>query len=378
MADALAALLARAGAPWYAAMLAEAGLESLAALRCDDAAAALADAGVEPRHVDAILERLRTDDAAAADAAAADASRAPAAPGAPGAAAAAPTTSGAGCAAFTRGGLYCPAFLAAAAPLYEQHMGAENMGPLLYSLVRFTKPAAILELGAGFTSIFLLQALADNAAEAAAADAAAASGALAGVPWLAPGLPQLQEGLAGGTLHVVDNLAHEHTSAHRVAAAATSLGVRERLVYHDADALDSDLPSRLAPNQRHFGLVWIDLGAAHRLGALVDAWWPRVAPQGGMLLVHSTLTNQAGRAWLARMRAASAAAEADEADADDAGVPPAGGAACGGSHPYGRFELLSLLEPHKRFQNSVTALRRRGGGPGGCPLWDEPLFSKWP
>lgn len=60
-----------------------------------------------------------------------------------------PTASGAACAAFTRGGLFNPEFLRVAAPLYDQHMGAENLGPLLYSLVRFTKPQNVLELGAG-------------------------------------------------------------------------------------------------------------------------------------------------------------------------------------------------------------------------------------
>lgn len=37
------------------------------------------------------------------------------------------------------GGCFDRAFLAACRPLHAQHMGCENMGPLLYSLVRFTK-----------------------------------------------------------------------------------------------------------------------------------------------------------------------------------------------------------------------------------------------
>ena len=40
-----------------------------------------------------------------------------------------------------------------------QHMGAENLGPLLYTLVRFIKPQSVLEVGAGYTTLFLLQAL---------------------------------------------------------------------------------------------------------------------------------------------------------------------------------------------------------------------------
>ena len=48
--------------------------------------------------------------------------------------------------------------LDAVAPLARQHMGTENMGPLLYALVRFLKPRRVLEVGAGFTTLFILQA----------------------------------------------------------------------------------------------------------------------------------------------------------------------------------------------------------------------------
>uniref|UniRef100_A0A7S1HT45 Uncharacterized protein n=1 Tax=Eutreptiella gymnastica TaxID=73025 RepID=A0A7S1HT45_9EUGL len=65
----------------------------------------------------------------------------------------------------TRGGIYSDAFLRVVEPSYDLHMGAENLGPVLYSLVRFCKAKHILESGAGYTSIFLLQALEDSAAE---------------------------------------------------------------------------------------------------------------------------------------------------------------------------------------------------------------------
>lgn len=340
----LAALLQTAGVPWYESMLEESELATPAAVRAGGAEA-LAAAGVEPQHALAILRALEVEQTAVAVPAAASAA----------------AGSGAACAAFTRGGLYSAAFLQAVAPLYEQVMGAENLGPLLYSLVRFTKPQNVLELGGGFTSLFLLQALADNNAECALAAEAAAS-APSGVPWLTPAYAGAKT--APGTLHVVDNLAHEHTSANRVQAGADALGIARSLRFHDADALDADASSRLAvapsadcpDGARVFGLIWIDLGAAHRLRALVDAWWPRVDPAGGMLIVHSTLTNEAGQVWLEHMRAASSASDGF----------------------YGRFELLSLLEPHKCFQNSVTMLRRRGGGPGGVAHWQEPRYSRWP
>jgi len=49
--------------------------------------------------------------------------------------AAAAKTSAASLSAATRGGLYSESFLAAIEPLYNMHMGVENMGPMLYALV---------------------------------------------------------------------------------------------------------------------------------------------------------------------------------------------------------------------------------------------------
>jgi hypothetical protein len=36
------------------------------------------------------------------------------------------------------------------------------------------------------------------------------------------------------------------------------------------------------------------------------------------------------------------------------------------------FDLLSLMEPHKLFQNSFSILQKRGDG------WSEPIYTKYP
>ncbi|HUG35828.1 MAG TPA: hypothetical protein VML54_02690, partial [Candidatus Limnocylindrales bacterium] len=57
-------------------------------------------------------------------------------------------------------------FLRAVAPVDKNwSMGVELVSPLLYSLIRCAKPRSALEVGAGYSSLFILQALADNAEE---------------------------------------------------------------------------------------------------------------------------------------------------------------------------------------------------------------------
>ena len=91
----------------------------------------------------------------------------------------------------------------------------------------------------------------------------------------------------------------------------------------------------------------------------MDAWWPRLSPAGGYLGVHSTLTNSLSRAWLERVRGAARAG-------------PGGG----GGGPFAGAETVSLLEPHKLWQNSITLLQKRGDGASG--EYAEPVFSRFP
>jgi hypothetical protein len=329
------------------------------------------------------------------------------------------------------GGLYSSVFLNAVKPLYDLHMGAENLGPLLYSFARFVKPARVLEVGAGYTSAFLLQALCDNAHELEAYRKLRGDGlAMCGdAPWSVNAFFETSGGAMGGryrgedrergnggggarvddtvgkgvtkgdtnvngsldfdaykrsdlfgpsagkrnfvpkpftedarvtsgVLHCIDNMAHQHTTAHVVKETAEKMNCGDRLKLHDRDAFDPDLPSTLEPGTE-FDLLWIDLGAAHRcvcvspnpsmtvfpyktdtflsqshrIEQFMENWWPRVRPEGGHVIVHSTLTNALSRGWLEKMRELSRSDEQTQ---------------------FGKFEIISFLEV-RAFPNPNSA-----------------------
>jgi predicted O-methyltransferase YrrM len=312
--------------------------------------------------------------------------------------------------AMTRGGLYSPRFLDSVAPLYNLHMGCENMGPMLYSLVRFTKRVSILEIGAGYTSLFLLQALRDNAAELDAFAAAHAAGRCV-VPSAEPGAAPMpwcvdatldawrgdgsssESGAGGGAsahggecgdtsgnaaaaaaaatkrrgvLHCCDNMAHEHTTAPQVLSAARELGLDAHLQLHVADAWSL---GRSFPRDVELDMIWVDFGVATRIDEFLNTWWPRLSPRGGLLLVHSTLTNELTRTWLEKMRARS---RRSGSAAGAAGTEGGGEAEAAGCRAFGDFDQLSLLEPHKIFQSSFSIFQKRGAG------WTEPTYTRYP
>lgn len=120
---------------------------------------------------------------------------------------------------------------------------------------------------------------------------------------------------------------------------------------------------------------------AGQLDDFLSAWWPRLQP-GALLLVHSTLTNTVTRSWLEQMRArARRGVDGEQGPKQGSGKGAAGVSdqgADGGEEasldPLGgdALETLSLLEPHKRVQNSVSIFQKRPSG------WGEPIHTTYP
>jgi hypothetical protein len=206
------------------------------------------------------------------------------------------------------------------------------MGPLLYALTRFVKPRRVLEVGAGYTSLWLLRALADNDAELeACSQALAADGyKVSSADWMVDGIaPALSahEGtgaLAGAsfcstlhtstlhtstlhtsTLHTIDDMGAaeggNRGSAHLVREIAEQLGLCDRLRLHEGDAyaLASDAAwlgscgsgdeegagaahacPGAQPGSQLFDMMWLDfgLGTGSRIDSFLDAWWARHRP----------------------------------------------------------------------------------------------------
>ena len=127
-----------------------------------------------------------------------------------------------------------------------------------------------------------------------------------------------------------------------------------------------------AEQQQQLDVLWLDfgLGSGPRIEAFLDAWWPRLRP-GGLLILHSTLTNAVTRAWLEKQRDRSRPGGGGTLDAAAEDEGPRDLARSRRQH-LGAFECLSLLEPHKMYQNSCSIFQKRDGG------WAEPVLTSYP
>lgn len=234
------------------------------------------------------------------------------------------------------------------ASLYNPHMGVENAGPLLYAMVRFAKPRKLVEIGAGYTTIWLLQALKDNDSEMHRIANLQKQGKcrLLDYPW------SIEEYVneymkERSSLLCIDNCLHQRETATGAAAVAANLGLDSYFHFIQGDAYDMQF------EKESIDLLWCDFGVGHRMRDFARGAWKSIRP-GGFLVCHSTLTNQGTREWLEDVRAGR--------DETVTGIPP------------DEVVELSLLEPTKRYQNSLTILQRRKSSQSGNEFV-EPIYS---
>ncbi|MBK8975760.1 MAG: class I SAM-dependent methyltransferase [Planctomycetes bacterium] len=238
-------------------------------------------------------------------------------------------------------------FLAATAELYYPGMGTENVAPLLYSLVRMLKPRSCLEVGLGYTTPFLARALCDNDREGACDRALLAAETL--TPAQRERVATLARGHFEGAaprptrLCTVDNFALGDFSDHQVLRVLTATGTA-----HKVELVRADFAAALegiAGDWLPLDLVWFDCGGLPDAIRFLNACWPRVAQQHGTVLLHYTHFRYVHRAPGGERETMLIDPLVSELKKRQA-------------LPGARFEVMSLLEPNKVHQSSVTMLRK--------------------
>ena len=240
------------------------------------------------------------------------------------------------------------ALLAAAEELREPGMGTEGVGPLLYSLIRMTRPRAALEVGIGYTSPFIARALAD------AAEEHAADRALLADP--APQDPKAQRRKAllippyynlpyAPRLFAIDDYSAENATARKTLEVLEAHGLRELVELHEGDfrGYSAKLPQQARP----LDFVWFDCGGPEEYQAFFEEYWPLVNPNHGLVALHFTYWSLPMEYQGQKGRAMQPSAILNELKRQQIAAGE-----------NASFEVLSLLEPHKHRQGSVTLLRR--------------------
>ncbi|MEG4293065.1 class I SAM-dependent methyltransferase [Microcoleus sp. C2C3] len=204
----------------------------------------------------------------------------------------------------------------------EGGFGTENVGPLLYSLIKFCRPKSVLEVGAGYSTLFILKALKDNL------DGDQMERVQGDFPY---GSTEYYDTSYEPILTSLDDFSHPRSVAKIIYNFALFLELDKFIAFKDADF--RGFSNQIDPNILPFDFVWFDCGGLREYEDFIDEYWKLINPDGGIIVLHSTQTNLQLQFFIQTIKLRQATSE------------------------FLNFELLSLLEPHKQIQNSVTMIR---------------------
>ncbi|GAA4225103.1 hypothetical protein GCM10022254_06270 [Actinomadura meridiana] len=217
-------------------------------------------------------------------------------------------------------------FVSAVQPLRVPEMGTDSTAPLLYWLVRTLRPRTVLEVGMGYTTPFLAQALKDNKAAFEEERNLLTAGDRESVLPLAHAA--YYEEPHEPVLVCIDRMTDASSSAPRAQRVLEDLGLSDVCQVIEGDLRGSS--DRVKDAVGLLDFAWIDTWDTL---AFVREYWDLINPAGGVFAAHYLMTYPEGRAVLRYLESMR-------------------------GREGGRMEITNLREPHRFAQNSTTLIRR--------------------
>ena len=210
----------------------------------------------------------------------------------------------------------------------------ENVGPFIYSTIKTIRPKKILEIGAGYTSIFFAKAL-KEIEEEDSFDLQLLKDQKSDPKWERRQrlLNKNYQFGSDSKLIIVDNFSKEkHDTARPVDNAIKKLHLNKYIDFVEADGMDLQKINEMISNNLPLDFVFLDFGAGAALPILFKFYFEKINSFGGYIMVHSTLTNAMHRLWLAELKLKYS---------NDSSV-----------------EIMSFLEPNNIMQNRFTLIKK--------------------
>jgi hypothetical protein len=232
-------------------------------------------------------------------------------------------------------------FLARANALFHPGMGTEHVGPLLHAMACMRRPETVIAVGIGYSTLFLLQALADIAAEQAR-DAQVLDGriddpARREVLWTdSPATLRTRR----PRLIAIDDFSEDHGRLDQFMQCVESLGLASLVELHRSRYQDWVAPRGLKPE-----MVWLDCGHQLDYADLTNRFWPMVSEEGGLMGMHYTYVDLRPDPAEPSIVVPGPWANAAKRQLGSCGIDAG-------------FEMLSIVEPHKHRQGSISLMRK--------------------
>jgi len=188
----------------------------------------------------------------------------------------------------------------------------ENVSLFLYSLIRCCLPTNVLEIGAGYSTLFLAKALNDSVDYLHSLNFCEKD-----TYWTTKYKP---------ILNIIENEQSEDDKLLNIQNTLIKLKLDKFVKIHNQNGNTFN-------NNEKYDFIWIDYGSAQNYWPIFEHY-KNLLMEGGIIVMHSTLTNLWGRLFLTELKLEIS------------------------KGLYSDLELITFLEPHKLNQNSFTVIKK--------------------
>jgi len=244
-------------------------------------------------------------------------------------------------------------FLQAVSALQSFDLGTEHVALLLYSIVRMIRPQSILEVGLGYTTPFLLQGLADNEDEFEQDKLRLQQYSSTDLRMKVL-LADYYENPYNPQFIGIDNYSDDDSTATLVKETIRHLELNKYFTLFEQSfcGLTKEFVKQSIPL---FDLVWFDCGGPEEYSNFLEEYWPFVNPEGGMIALHYTYWHPS------TIRHRMQGTEMVRSSLEPSSILKEIKRQQALQGTDSNFEVVSLVEPHKYRQGSVTLIRKSPG-----------------
>jgi predicted O-methyltransferase YrrM len=209
--------------------------------------------------------------------------------------------------------------------LLSKNFLTEEVSVFLYSMIRCCRPQNILEIGAGYSTLFLAKAIDDIKKE----DYSKQPNEF----FINNKDNAFMENRYTPKFTVVDTFNQDYA-----VDDVPEILKRENLNTLVDFVTDEGLEFLKTISTQHnkYDFIWLDFGSGAEYAYLFDCAYKQLPP-GGIIIIHSTAGNVFGRLFLAEIKLKNKLSD--------------------------EFEMITFVEPHKKIQNSFTVFKKNANYP---------------
>lgn len=197
--------------------------------------------------------------------------------------------------------------------LIPKNFMTENVSLFLYSLIKCVRPMNILEVGSGYSTLFISKSIDDIKNEKEIFDR----------QYMKDDCLDYIGEYYNPKFYVIDNGSSPDFIDTFSVLESQNLTKHITFVNDDVDCF--------LDNNEIYDFIWLDFGSGEKYMFYVDAFFKKLKP-GGFIIVHSTEGNLCGKLFSTELKLIM-------------------------KHNH-NFEMITIVEPHKKIQASFTIIKK--------------------